>query len=144
MAEKFPYEDIINIPYHISKKYPRPSMDDRAARFAPFAAITGYEEMVLEEARETTERRELDESALYLLGEKLNLISELLDKKPQITVTYFKSDSRKSGGSYVSVTGTISEIDEYKRLLILSDGAKICIDDVYGIESDLFSSPDWE
>uniref|UniRef100_UPI004056B7E8 hypothetical protein n=1 Tax=Agathobacter sp. TaxID=2021311 RepID=UPI004056B7E8 len=63
MAEKFPYEDIINLPPHISKKHPQPSMMDRAARFAPFAAITGYEEMVLEEARVTEERIDLDEDS---------------------------------------------------------------------------------
>ena len=74
MAEKFPYEDIVNLPPHISKKHPQPSMMDRAARFAPFAAITGYEEMVLEEARVTEERVDLDEGALSLLNEKLNMI----------------------------------------------------------------------
>ena len=74
MAEKFPYEDIVNLQPHISKKHPQPTMMDRAARFAPFAAITGYEEMVLEEARVTEERIELDEGTLSILNEKLNMI----------------------------------------------------------------------
>mgnify|MGYP003526152357 CR=1 FL=1 len=70
MAEKFPYEDIVDLPPHISKKHPQPTMLERAARFAPFAAITGYEEMVLEEARVTDERIELDESRVLAVIEK--------------------------------------------------------------------------
>ena len=70
MAEQFPYEDIVNMPHHVSKKYPQPTMADRAARFAPFAAITGYEEMVLEEARVTDDRIEMDESSKAALNEK--------------------------------------------------------------------------
>ena len=64
MTERFPYEDIVNLPPHISRNHPQPTMMERAARFAPFAAITGYEEMVLEEARVTVDRVDLDEGAL--------------------------------------------------------------------------------
>lgn len=140
MAEKFPYEDIIDIPRHISKKHPQPSMLDRAARFAPFAAITGYEEMVLEEARVTVERSQLDESALSLLNEKLNMINEFLDKRPKVKITYFKEDKRKKGGSYVSITGTVREIDEYEHLVIMENDKRIRIEDIHDIESDLFYS----
>lgn len=138
MAEKFPYEDIVNLPPYVSRRYPQPTMMDRAARFAPFAAITGYEEMVLEEARVTEERIDLDEGALSLLNEKLNMIQEFLDEKPEITVTYFEPDKRKSGGAYVIVTGTVKQIDEYEHLVIMNDGKKIRIDDIYELESDLF------
>ena len=103
MAEKFPYEDIVELPPHISKKHPQPTMMDRAARFAPFAAITGYEEMVLEEARVTEERVDLDEGALSLLNEKLNMIQEFIDEEPEIKITYFEPDKKKSGGAYVTV-----------------------------------------
>ncbi len=72
MAEKFPYEDIVDLPSHISKRHPQPSMMDRAARFAPFAAITGDEEMVLEEARVTEERIDLDEGAIQVLIDYYN------------------------------------------------------------------------
>ena len=140
MAEKFPYEDIVNLPPHISKKHPQPSMLDRAARFAPFAAITGYEEMVLEEARVTEERIDLDEGALALLNEKLNMIQEFLDEEPEVTITYFEPDKKKSGGAYVSVTGTVKRIDEYEHLILMTDGKKIYIDSIYNIESDLFYS----
>lgn len=125
MAEKFPYEDIVNLPPYVSRRYPQPTMMDRAARFAPFAAITGYEEMVLEEARVTEERIDLDEGALSLLNEKLNMIQEFLDEKPEITVTYFEPDKRKSGGAYVIVTGSVKQIDEYEHLVIMNDGIPI-------------------
>ena len=140
MAEKFPYEDIVNLPPHISKKRPQPSMMDRAARFAPFAAITGYEEMVLEEARITEERIDLDEGTLSILNEKLNMIQEFIDEEPEIKITYFEPDKKKSGGAYIDITGTVKRIDEYECLVIMTDGKKIRIEDIYGLESDLFYS----
>ena len=144
MAEKFPYEDIVNLPPHISKKHPQPSMMDRAARFAPFAAIAGYEEMVLEEARVTEERVDLDEGALSLLNEKLNMIQEFLDEEPEVTITYFEPDKKKSGGAYCSVTGQVKEIDEFARIVKLEDGTKIPIQQIYGIESELFTELGYE
>lgn len=140
MAERFPYEDIVNLPPHISKRHPQPTMIERAARFAPFAAITGYEEMVLEEARVTEERIEMDEGTLAILNEKLNIIHESLDSEPIIKITYFEPDKKKSGGAYVSVTGTVKRIDEYERIVIMSDGKKIPIDEIFGLESKLFDS----
>lgn len=140
MAEKFPYEDIVDLPPHISKKHPQPTMLERAARFAPFAAITGYEEMVLEEARVTDERVELDEGTLSLLNEKLNMIQEFLDEEPEIKILYFEPDKMKSGGAYVTATGVVKRIDEYEQLVIMTDGTKIRIGDIYGLESDLFYS----
>lgn len=140
MAEKFPYEAIVNLPPHISKKHPQPTMMDRAARFAPFAAITGYEEMVLEEARITEERIDLDEGALSILNEKLNMIQEFIDEEPEVTITYFEPDKKKSGGAYIDITGTVKKIDEYECLVIMTDGKKIRVEDIYGLESDLFYS----
>lgn len=138
MAEKFPYEDIVDLPPHISKRYPQPTMMDRATRFAPFAAITGYEEMVLEEARVTEERIELEECALALLNEKLNMIQEFLDEEPVVTITYFEPDKKKDGGAYISVTGTVKRIDEYERLVIMNDGTKIRIEEIYNLQSEFF------
>lgn len=140
MAGKSPYEDIIHLPRPTSKKHPQPTMMERAARFAPFAAITDYEEMVLEEARTTEARVHLDENALTLLNEKLNIVQDFLDRMPEITVTYFEPDKKKSGGAYISITGTVQRIDKYKRLIIMNDDKKIQIDDVYKLESDLFFS----
>ena len=136
MAEQFPYEDIVNMPHHVSKKYPQPTM----ARFAPFAAITGYEEMVLEEARVTDDRIEMDESSKAALNEKLNMILEFIDEQPEVKITYFEPDKKKAGGAYVTVTGTVKRIDEYEHLVIMTDGKKINIDDIYNLQSELFYS----
>jgi len=138
MADKFPYEDIVNLPPHISKKHPQPSMMDRAARFAPFAAITGYEEMVLEEARVTEEQIHLDEDAVALICEKINMIQEFIDEEHEVKITYFEPDKKKSGGAYITITGTPKRVDEYEQLLIMTDGKKIKFDSIYRLESELF------
>ena len=140
MTERFPYEDIVDLPHHISKKHPQPTMADRAARFAPFAAITGYEEMVLEEARVTDERIEMDESSKVALNEKLNMILEFVDEQPEVSITYFEPDMRKAGGAYITVIGTVKRIDEYEHLVIMTDGKKINIDEIYNLQSELFYS----
>lgn len=140
MAERFPYEDIVDLPHHVSRKHPQPTVADRAARFAPFAAITGYEEMVLEEARVTDERIEMDESSKAALNEKLNMILEFIDEQPEVSITYFEPDKRKAGGAYVTVTGTVKRIDEYEHLVIMTDGKKINIDEIYNLQSELFYS----
>ena len=140
MNEKFPYEDIVNLPRPISKKHPQPPLSERAARFAPFAAITGYEEMVLEEARVTEERIELDECALALLNEKLNILQNNLSQSPEITVTYFAPDKKKAGGAYVNISGTVRQIDVYSKLLILENDKKIRIEDIYKLDGDIFRS----
>jgi hypothetical protein len=140
MAERFPYEDIVDLPHHVSRKHPQPTMADRAARFAPFAAITGYEEMVLEEARVTDDRIEMDESSKAALNEKLNMILEFIDEQPEIKITYFEPDKRKVGGAYVTVIGTVKQIDEYEHLVIMTDGKKINIDEIYNLQSELFYS----
>ena len=113
-------------------------MSDRAARFAPFAAITDYEEMVLEEARETEERITLDENALTLLNEKLNILQEFPYKVPEVKVTYFEPDKKKSGGAYVTRQGTVKRIDSYKQLLVMGDDKKIPLGDICALESELF------
>ena len=113
MAEYFPYEDIVNIPRHISKVHPQATMADRAARFSPFAAISGYEDMVKEAARVTEERIDITDATKELLNEKLNMIIEFFDEEPEIKITYFEPDKRKVGGAYVTVIGTVKQIDEY-------------------------------
>ncbi len=139
MAHKFPYEDIINLPPHISKKHPQPTMLERAARFSPFAAITGYEEMVKEAARVTDKKIELDEGSKEILNEKLLFVTEMCESDAIINITYFIPDNLKSGGKYTTVSGTIKRIDEYERRIILVDGTIIPIDDIYQIDGDMFS-----
>lgn len=140
MAEYFPYEDIVNLPRHISKIHPQATMADRAARFSPFAAISGYEDMVKEAARVIEERIDISDATKELLNEKLNMIIEFLDEEPEVTITYFEPDKKKDGGAYISITGTVKRIDEYERIVLMSDDKKIRIEEIYAIESDLFYS----
>lgn len=138
MAERFPYEDIINVPRHISKVHPQVSMTDRAARFSPFAAISGYEDMVREAARVTEVRVEITDAAKKLLNEKLNMIAERLCEAHEVTITYFEPDKKKSGGVYIAVTGVVKRIDELKKIVVMKDNKKIRIDDIYALDSDFF------
>lgn len=132
------YEDIISLPHHVSKTRPQMSMMDRAAQFSPFAALTGYDAAIKETGRLTDEKIEMDEDRKAALDMKQAYLIEMIDEQPEISITYFLPDTKKSGGAYVTVTGNLKRFDEYERLLILTDGKKIPMDDIADIESDLF------
>lgn len=132
------YDDIINMPHHVSSKRQRMSMIDRAAQFSPFAALTGYDAAVKETARLTDKRIELDEYEKAALDEKLRIALE--NPEEEITITYFKPDVKKDGGAYISNTGKIKKIDDYERVVVLIDGLKIPIEDITEIEGALFNS----
>ena len=132
------YEDILNLPHHVSKTRPQMSMLDRAAQFSPFAALTGYDDAIKETGRLTDEKIEMDEDRKAALDMKQAYLIEMIDEQPEISITYFLPDTKKSGGAYVTVTGNLKRFDEYERLLILTDGKKIPMDDIADIESDLF------
>lgn len=127
------YEDIINLPHHVSKKHPRMLLEARSAQFAPFAALNGYDELIKETARETNQRIEINEELKVILDEKLRLIKEKINSKPNITVTYFVPDIKKDGGEYVTVTGKIIKIDEYKHKIILENKTEIPISEIIEI-----------
>lgn len=128
------YDDIINMPRHISSKHPQMKIIDRAAQFAPFAALTGHKESINEASRITDSKKELDENQKEILNNKLNYILLNLDKLLEIKITYFQADLKKSGGKYVTVLATIKKIDEYNKVLVLNNGKKIKIDDLYWLE----------
>lgn len=134
------YDDIINLPHHVSATHPRMPMIDRAAQFSPFAALTGYEAAIKETGRLTDRRIELSEDARIVLDRKQQILLDHISGHPEISVTYFVPDERKSGGTYVTVTGNVKKLDAYQRLLILTDGTKISLDDVFDMESELFHS----
>ena len=127
------YDDIINLPHHISKKHPRMSLEARSAQFAPFAALTGYDEVIRETARLTNKRIEINDELKAILDEKLLLIKAQIKSKPNISVTYFVPDSKKDGGKYVSVTGKVLKIDEYKQKIILENKIEIPISEIIEI-----------
>ena len=132
------YEDILNLPHHVSKTRPQMSMLDRAAQFSPFAALTGYDDAIKETGRLTDEKIEMDEDRKAALDMKQAYLIEMIDEQPEVSSTYFRPDAKKSGGAYVTVTGNLKRFDEYERLLLLTDGKKIPMDDIADIESDLF------
>lgn len=134
------YDDIINLPHHVSKIRPQMSMLDRAAQFSPFAALTGYDAAIKETGRLTDERIELDEEALTALDRKYQLLINALDDAPEVTITYFQPDERKDGGKYITATGAVKKVDDFERLITMQDGAKIPMDDVLSIDGELFSS----
>ena len=132
------YDEIINLPHHVSKTRPQMPMSDRAAQFAPFAALTGYDSVIKETGRLTDERIELDEEALTDLNMRYQLLVDALDEEPKVEITYFKPDERKSGGEYVTVTGTVKKVDDFERLITMQNGTKIPMDDVLAVDWWLF------
>ena len=134
----FPYEDIIHLPHHISSKRPRMSAVDRAAQFSPFAALVGYDAAIQETGRLTTEKIELTEEEKSFLDQKQKILLERIAEHPEITVTYFLPDDRKTGGSYTTVTGNLKRIDDISHVILLTDGTGISIDDILKIESVVF------
>lgn len=133
-TQKSPYEDIIHLPHHVSTKRPQMSMKDRAAQFAPFAALTGHEEAVKETARLTDSRIELDENEIQLLDQKLQYIREHLNERPAVIITHFVPDPRKAGGRYLESEGIVKKIWEYDHLIVMEDGTEIPITDILKIE----------
>ena len=132
------YDAIIDCPHYVSQRRPHMSMIDRAAQFSPFAALTGYDAAIKETGRLTDHRIELSEDSRAARDRKQQLLVECLADHPEVSVTYFIPDERKSGGAYVTVTGIVKKVDDYQRLLLLTDGTKIPLDDILDLESELF------
>lgn len=133
------YDEIANLPHHVSETRPQMPMSDRAAQFAPFAALTGYDSAIRETGRLTDERIELDEEALTALNLRYQLLMDALGKEPEVEITFFKPDERKSGGEYVTVIGAVKNIDDFERLITMQDGMKIPMNDVLSIDGEIFS-----
>lgn len=133
------YDDIMNMNYpnpEIEKDFPDKIL--RAAQFAPFAALNGYEEAVAETARLTDKKIELDEYQKAELNAKLTMIANSDSIEP-ITITYFAPDMVKSGGAYISKTGVVDEIRDYDKQVIMDDGTVIPVNDILSIEGKAFA-----
>ena len=131
------YSDIIDHPHHVSRARPQMSMHDRAAQFSPFAALTGFDAAVSEEARVTDRRIELEEDELQHLNEKLRILSEHIEEQPEVSITYFVPDERKDGGAYVTKTGVLKKIDEYVHVLIMTGGVRIPIREIIEVSLEI-------
>lgn len=128
------YEDIINLPHHVSATRPQMSMMDRAAQFSPFAALTGYDAAIKETARLTDQKIELDDYEKEEINDKIQLIAEHIREDFEVVITYFQPDGKKAGGAYVDALGVVKKIDEYERMIVFQEGRKVPIDDILEIK----------
>ncbi|HIS39196.1 MAG TPA: hypothetical protein IAB45_06825 [Candidatus Onthousia faecavium] len=127
------YNRIINLPHYVSAKRPRMSLYNRSSQFAPFNALTTYAEKIRETARLTDEKIELSEEEKEIINRELLFINKIIQTKPQVVITYFVKDKKKSGGHYKKITGNIKKIDKVYNYIILTDCTKIFIDDIISI-----------
>lgn len=127
------YEDIIHLPYHISKKRPQMPLSQRASIFASFSALTGYEAQIKETDRITTRKIELTEEEKEILNRKLQMIQTCGKKNLSVKITYFVPDGKKSGGAYRTVIGRIKKMDEHLKEIVLTSRQKISINDMLDV-----------
>ena len=131
------YEDIIHLPHHVSKTRKPMPMINRAAQFAPFAALTGHDEAIAETARLTTPKEILSSDEQKKLSAHLACAIENLAEKNRLTIICFVPDNIKEGGRYVTLTGVIKKYDEYERTITLEDGTVLQIDNIISISGEL-------
>ena len=136
------YDDLLNLPHHTSAVQPTMPMQNRAAQFAPFAALVGYDALIREAARLTDQKADLDESVKAELNEKLRLLLELLPQQPEVTITYFQPDSKKAGGAYRMVTDNVRKYRSIDNMLIMMDGTQIPVKEMVSLEGPCFSIVD--
>ena len=126
------YEDILYLPHHISKKRKPMSLEKRSAQFAPFSALTGYEEELEEVSRLTTKKIELTEEAKELINQKLQWL--LIHKEKLCKIIYFEKDKKKRGGSYLTISDTIKKIDSINHVIETTSAKQIPIENIVKIE----------
>ena len=136
------YDSIINLPHHVSTTRPKMSLLDRAAQFAPFAALNGYDDAVKETARLTDGEAVLDDGQIAWLNERLMILSENTPTDTEVEITYFIPDDKKDGGKYLTVTGRVQKILEFEGLVIMQSCEKIPVEKIVSIEGELFREID--
>ena len=132
------YDSIINLPHYELKYHKRMSIDNRAAQFSAYDALTGYKEIVKETARLTKSKKELSEDNKNDIDSKLHIIKKYINEKPKITVVYFKKDIRKTGGNYLEYTNIVKRIDDIEKVIIFMDKTKIKIENIIDIKGEFF------
>lgn len=133
LRDEHNYDDIIHLPHHVSRKHPPMSPMNRAAQFSPFAALTGHGAAIRETARLTDEFIELDEDQKEQLDEQFQKLRQDLPQNPEVEIIYFQPDQKKDGGSYVTIRGTVRQIDEYHRQILFTDGTAVPMDTLFSI-----------
>ena len=138
MSNEQKYNDIINLPHHVSKRHPQLSRASYAAQFSPFAALSGYDGIVSEVARVTDERVELGDTEMDILSAKIQIIDDHIKEHPQIELTYFVKDKKKSGGTYLKKIASIKRIDDVERIMYFTDGTNLPMDDITDMQGEIF------
>ena len=133
-----PYDDIINLPHPTSTKHPRMPISDRAAIFSPFAALTGHAAAIQETARLTDQRIELDEDTKAELDRKQKILMDYIADQPEVTITWFCPDEKKSGGAYVVTMGRLKKVDDVVGTLKLADETTIPLNEIVDLQCNLF------
>lgn len=138
LVNEHKYDDIIDLPHHVSPRHPQMPLSDRAAQFSPFAALTGHEAAIRETARLTDTFVELGEERKQELDGRLRMIKENQAQKPEIEATFFRPDLKKSGGAYITIRGRVKKVDEYNHQILFTDGTVLPMEHLYSVEGDLF------
>ncbi len=133
------YDAILHLPHHVSEKHPPIPMEERAAQFSPYAALTGFGAVINETRRLTDPRQILSEETLAQLNRQYQLLLEHLPERPKITVTYFQPDGRKEGGADLTLTGRVKKVDAYEQRLVLEDGSVIAMENIMAMDGELFA-----
>lgn len=128
------YDDIINLPHHVSTRHPQMSMMNRAAQFAPFAALTGHAAAIEETARLTDTQMELADEDSEILNQKKAYLRKNINEHPTISITYFEPDKKKAGGAYKTIEGQLQNIDDYSQTIVLENGEVIPLKSILDIQ----------
>lgn len=132
------YDDIIDLPHHVSVRHRPMPMIDSAAQFSPFAALSGHGEAIAETARLTDARRELDEETQAQLNERIALLSQAAPQRPVVQVTWFQPDAHKEGGAYLSREAEVRRVDLTQGTLQFADHQEVVVQDIVSLDGDLF------
>ena len=134
------YEDIIGLPRPASRRHPPMARQERAAQFAPFAALAGHGAILREAARQTENRPALSEDAQTALDARLRLLAGRLEEHPTVTATYFLPDEKKAGGACVTVSGQVLRLKQFPPALCLAGGAEIPLSALLALEGPLWEA----
>ena len=128
------YDDIINLPHHVSPTWPHMPLSDRAAQFSPFAALSGYDAAIKETARLTTQRVELSEDAREALEQKLCWLKATIPNGSAVAITYYQPDRKKAGGVFAVAVGFVKKVDDIEHIILMQDGRRITVEDIIEID----------
>lgn len=132
------YKDLLHLPHPNSLTHPRMASIKRAAQFAPFAALSGYDVAINEASRETQKKIELDEEAKNKLDAYLGVLLCRLKERPSVSITFFKEDKKKEGGSYETVAGKVKKINNIEKSILIENGLSIAIENILAINGSIF------